>query len=220
MMRRLAVALAIALFLLALGISVEFGPPEPEIDVAVFFEIRGDIPGVEFEVEGAPAWSPLLLPVDGSDPGRLEQFPGEIRPVSLRIANPQNFLKLEPLHAELFPDLEWLGPAGSEYYAKRNSHGVLYVGEAQLFWRAWLVASRNSAGERVENLVIGVGVSETERRFPKEYHQARILTIPVRNPLGAPELIPTVRQRSVHFEGPLEKPTRLTYVVTISLAWE
>ena len=220
MIKRLAVALAVALFFLALGISVELGPPEPEIEVALFYEILGDVPGAEFAIDGQPSWSPLLLPVGNSDPGLLPSFRGEVRPVTMRTVDPAKFLQLEPLHAELFPDLEWLGPAGSPNYARRNSHGLLYVGEAQFFWRAWLVASRDRNGERVEHLVLGVGVSETENRFPAEYHEARMLTIPVRSPEGAAELIPTFRQRSVHFDGPLEKPTRLTYLVTVELAWE
>ncbi|MGA1780671.1 MAG: hypothetical protein ACO4CW_10090, partial [Planctomycetota bacterium] len=55
---RLGVALVLALLLLIAGVTIELGGPRDRIDI--FFELRSEVPGLTFLVEGIEAHDATL----------------------------------------------------------------------------------------------------------------------------------------------------------------
>ena len=212
MMIRFGIAFALAITFLVLGLSIQFGEPKPEVDVAIFFELAGEIPGVEFKVEGKTTWAPTLLCVDDSDPGLIDgQYRGSVLSIEVPEVTADDFLDQSKLFAAAVP-----GSTLSR--VRKEGGGSMGVGTADFLWTCLLARGTDTLGVESDYLIVALAVHDEAKRFPKYYRAARALAIPILASEAGMPVIAKIRQNPIHFEGPLELPTRLTHLISLEFA--
>jgi len=209
---RVSIALLLALVLVALGVTIRFGGAREEMELELFFDLRGELPGHRFHVGEMTFGAPILLPVHGADPGHVDgPYPGPVVEIDLRPVPVECFFRPEALLAELRP--------GSELVALvREGVGRIAFGASELFWVGSSVVAREPDGSERSVLLLGLGSDDGARRFPRWLHDTRAIAIPVDRPPGSPALIARFTPRVIHFDGPVDRPERFTERVEVQLS--
>jgi hypothetical protein len=158
--------------------------------------------------------APLLLPVNGADPGHVDgPYPGPVVDVDLLPVPAETFFRPEALLVELLP--------GHEFVAMvREGVGRIAFGASELFWVGSSVVARDAAGRERAVILLGLGSDDGGRRFPRWLHDTRAIAIPVDRPPGSPPLNARFTPRVIHFDGPVDRPDRFTERIEVQLTLE
>jgi hypothetical protein len=208
MLRRLAVAGMLAILLIALGVTVRLGDAPSGFDLALFFDLEGELPDARFRIGAHAVPLPLLLVVEGADPERLAgPIPPTILGVELGPVPAEAFFRPELLLAELRPGSQFV-----ETWA--DTHMTLPIAGGVLYRVAFIVRARDAEGERVL-LLIGLGADDPGGRFPAWVRGTHALAIPIERPAGAPRLSARIASPSPALDGDPEDPR--SYVERIEI---
>jgi hypothetical protein len=218
---RLGVALVLALLLLIAGVTIELGGPRDRIDI--FFELRSEVPGLTFLVEGIEAPPPLLLTVHDADPALLEApFPGTTAPLA------PSEVDIDAFVADRFSLIHELVPGLREGEVLSWQGGGTEVGAARVLWFTDLFrvrgAPREDGSDRADLLLLGIGIDDPPledppggRRFPEFFQIGRASVVEVR---GAPDGRPLIARTRVdlRLSGPAERPETARVRIVTTLA--
>jgi hypothetical protein len=198
-MRRLTIAGLLALLLIGLGVSLRFDDEPARIELALCFELRGEIPECRFEIGGQRFAAPLLLVIEEGETARADApFPGTAVAIQLSRVREEAFFRPDLLLAELRP--------GSQVAAVwADTHMRLPIGGGVLYRTAFVVLERDAAGERPV-LLVGLGAEDPGERFPEWVRGTHALAIPIERPTGAPPLTARISSVSPQLVGDPEDP--------------
>ncbi len=214
MIARAMVATLLALLLVGLGVTIRFTGSPDLVEVALFFDIQGDVPGVQLKLDDRSLALPLLLPLDDSDPGLVAgQYPGEVVPITLREVPVDSFLRPDQIIPALLP--------GSELVTLwREGVGRIHIGNSEIFWVGSISVIRDEAGKESAFLVLGIGGDDPDARLPAWVAGTWGTAIPLELPEGSPPLVARFSAQVIHFEGPVERPDRFTERIQVMLQFE
>lgn len=214
MLARVSIAILLALILVGLGVTIRFGGGGDEVEIALFFDLRGELPGHEFRVADRVLPGPLLLPVHGADPGHVDgPYPGAVVDVELVPVPTDVFFRPEALLVALRP--------GSEFVSQvREGVGHISFGSSQLFWVGSSVVERGPDGQERSVILLGFGSDDIGRLFPEWLRDTRAIAIPVDRPAGSAPLVARFTPRVIHLDGPVERPDRFTERIEVQLGLE
>jgi len=214
LLARVSIALLLALVLVGLGVTIRFGGASDVMELELFFDLRGELPGHIFHVGELSSAAPLLLPVHGADPGHVDgPYPGLVVEVDLVPVPSEVFFRPEALLAELRP--------GSVLVTLvREGVGRIAFGASELFWVGSSVIAREPDGRERSVILLGLGSDDGARRFPEWLRETRAIAIPVDRPAGAPTLLARFSPKVIHFDGPVDRPDRFTERIEVQLTLE
>jgi hypothetical protein len=214
LLARVSIALFLALILVGLGITIRFGGARDEMELELFFDLRGELPGHVFHIGERSIAAPLLLPVHGADPGHVDgPYPGTVIEVDFVPVPVESFFRPAALLAALRP--------GSEVVQMvREGHGRIRFGASELFWVGSSVVVRDPDGRVRSMIILGLGSDDGANRFPNWIHETRGIAIPVDRPADAPPLLARFTPKVIHLDGAIDRPDRFTERIEVQLSLE